>query len=67
VARPFDGSSVFLIDSIEDTTDEEALPQMVTTTFPRVLERIGYSALNGEGISMKSPRISTDGAMPTIW
>ena len=25
------------------------------------------NVLNGEGISMKSPRINTDGAMPTIW
>ena len=46
-----------------------------------VVERIGYSVgrgnrgratspdkvLNGEGISMKSPRINTEGAMPTIW
>lgn len=43
-----------------------------------VVERIGYSAgrrspgvpaseLNGDGISMNSPRINAEGAMPTIW
>jgi hypothetical protein len=46
-----------------------------------VVERIGYSVgrgnwrpsasrgnvSKGEAISMKSPRINTDGAMPTIW
>ena len=30
-----------------------------------VVERIGYS--NGDGTSINSPRINTDGAMPTIW
>ena len=30
-------------------------------------EPSGGNALNGDGISMKSPRINTDGAMPTIW
>jgi hypothetical protein len=31
-----------------------------------VLERTGYSALNGEGISEKCPCMRADGAIPTI-